>query len=174
MCNFHCVYVIDSQSEPGQYYIGFTEDLDERIRHHNTGAVPSTAPYRPWAYRTCIAFNDRQRALEFGRYSQYVIVWPLDWRQECCGDGLGVGQELEQDRQRVEVLKSDGLFQNELLFQTGGLQSAVRLPVPSSASASPGIPSSARDPETQAILRPRVWERVIDDPSGSCYVVFER
>ncbi len=45
------VYVIDSQSHPGRYYIGFTEDLDARLKHHNAGAVPSTKAYRPWGYR---------------------------------------------------------------------------------------------------------------------------
>ena len=62
------VYVIASRSRPEQYYIGFTEDLRDRLQHHNAGAVPSTAPYRPWKYRTCVAFTDRQRALEFERY----------------------------------------------------------------------------------------------------------
>jgi predicted GIY-YIG superfamily endonuclease len=65
---FHYVYVIESRSKLGQYYIGFTEDLKDRLGHHNSGAVPSTAPYRPWVYRTCIAFRSRERALEFERY----------------------------------------------------------------------------------------------------------
>ena len=65
---FHYVYIIDSQSHAGRYYIGFTEDLADRLKHHNAGAVPSTKPYRPWTYRTAIAFSDRQRALEFERY----------------------------------------------------------------------------------------------------------
>jgi predicted GIY-YIG superfamily endonuclease len=68
MGSFHYVYVIVSQSAPEHYYIGFTDNLDDRLKHHNVGAVPSTAPYRPWAYRTCTAFVDRKRALEFERY----------------------------------------------------------------------------------------------------------
>lgn len=68
MGSFHYAYVIQSQSHPGRYYIGFTENLDDRLRHHNSGAVPSTRPYGPWAYRTCVAFADRTRALEFERY----------------------------------------------------------------------------------------------------------
>ncbi len=68
MNKFFYVYVIDSDSSPGRYYIGFTEDIEDRLRHHNSGAVPSTKRYRPWHYRTCIAFEDRQRALDFERY----------------------------------------------------------------------------------------------------------
>ena len=65
---FHYVYIFVSQKTQGKYYIGFTGDLDDRLRHHNHGAVPSTKPFRPWTYRTCIAFADRQRALDFERY----------------------------------------------------------------------------------------------------------
>ena len=68
MSEFHYVYVIASLTKPDQYYIGFTENLQDRLEHHNAGAVPSTSPYRPWSYRTCIAFRDRRRALEFERY----------------------------------------------------------------------------------------------------------
>lgn len=62
------VYVIDSQSHPGRYYIGFTENVACRLQHHNAGAVPSTKAYRPWGCRICLAFTDRQRALDFERY----------------------------------------------------------------------------------------------------------
>ena len=65
---FHYVYIIGSQSQPARYYIGFTDNLEDRLRHHNAGAVPSTAPYRPWSYRTCTAFADRERALLFEKY----------------------------------------------------------------------------------------------------------
>lgn len=62
------VYVIASCRKPDQYYIGFTGNLDDRLKHHNAGAVPSTAPYRPWKYRACTAFTDPQRAHAFEKY----------------------------------------------------------------------------------------------------------
>jgi predicted GIY-YIG superfamily endonuclease len=68
MGSFHYVYIIESQSTSGRYYIGFTENRDDRLKHHNAGAVHSTAPYRLWTYRTCTDFVDRDRALEFERY----------------------------------------------------------------------------------------------------------
>ena len=68
MERFYYVYIIVSKAKLKQYYIGFTENLQDRLKHHNAGAVPSTAPYRPWEYRTYTAFTSRERALEFERY----------------------------------------------------------------------------------------------------------
>ena len=65
---FFYVYIIKSQSSPVHFYTGYTKDLDDRLNHHNAGAVPATKPYRPWAYKTCIAFTDEQKARAFERY----------------------------------------------------------------------------------------------------------
>jgi len=62
------VYIIQSQSREEHFYSGFTEDLDGRLQHHNSAAVPATAPYRPWCYKTVVAFTDREQALAFERY----------------------------------------------------------------------------------------------------------
>jgi putative endonuclease len=68
MTGFHYVYIVESQSHPERYYIGFTEDLEDRLKRHNAGAVPSTEANCPWTYRTCTAFKNRQRAIEYERY----------------------------------------------------------------------------------------------------------
>ena len=68
MEQFFYTYVIVSLARPDRYYIGFTENLEDRLNHHNAGVVPSTAPYMPWRYRVCMGFADRQRALDFERY----------------------------------------------------------------------------------------------------------
>jgi putative endonuclease len=65
---FRYVYIIDSQSFCEHYYIGYTSDLSDRLAHHNAGAVPSTKQFRPWAYRTCIAFSEEHKARKFERY----------------------------------------------------------------------------------------------------------
>jgi predicted GIY-YIG superfamily endonuclease len=65
---FFCVYILRSLKDHRRFYSGFTEDPEDRLRHHNEGGVPTTAPYRPWEFKTCIAFTDRERALEFERY----------------------------------------------------------------------------------------------------------
>ena len=41
------VYVLQSQ-KINEFYVGFTEDLDKRLKTHNTGDVPSTKSKRPW------------------------------------------------------------------------------------------------------------------------------
>ena len=65
---YYFVYILESVSQPDRHYTGFTEDLQDRIEHHNAGAVPSTAPFRPWRLKTFVAFTDRAQALEFERY----------------------------------------------------------------------------------------------------------
>jgi predicted GIY-YIG superfamily endonuclease len=62
------VYLLRSQSSPKQVYSGFTEDLRQRLRDHNTGKSTHTAQHRPWALETYLAFSDRSQALEFERY----------------------------------------------------------------------------------------------------------
>jgi predicted GIY-YIG superfamily endonuclease len=62
------VYLIRSSSAPRQRYVGFTEDLKQRIADHNAGRNPSTSPYRPWGLITYLAFSDEELALSFERY----------------------------------------------------------------------------------------------------------
>jgi len=65
---FFYVYILRSKHGSEHFYSGFTENLDDRLKHHNSGAVPATAPYRPWELKTAIAFTDREHALAFERY----------------------------------------------------------------------------------------------------------
>jgi putative endonuclease len=41
------VYIIYSASKD-RYYIGHTQELDQRVIQHNTGRTPSTKYGRPW------------------------------------------------------------------------------------------------------------------------------
>jgi putative endonuclease len=65
---FFYVYILRSKNSPEHFYIGFTEDLNERLKTHNDGHVPHTIKFRPWRIKTAIAFTDHQRAVEFERY----------------------------------------------------------------------------------------------------------
>ena len=62
------VYILQSESSVGRFYIGLTDDLRARLKKHNNGDVPHTKNCRPWRIKTAIAFTDRERASRFERY----------------------------------------------------------------------------------------------------------
>jgi putative endonuclease len=66
--NFYYVYILRSEKSPEHFYVGFTENLDARVKAHNFGQVPHPSKYRPWNVKTAIAFADRQRAVDFESY----------------------------------------------------------------------------------------------------------
>ncbi|WP_184339691.1 GIY-YIG nuclease family protein [Prosthecobacter vanneervenii] len=62
------VYLLRSESHPSQIYTGFTEDLRQRLKEHNSGKSPHTRQYKPWILETYLAFSDRNQAQDFERY----------------------------------------------------------------------------------------------------------
>ena len=62
------VYLIQSINSPEQRYIGFTEDLKQRIKDHNSGLSLHTKKYMPWKLVTYLAFCDKYAALDFESY----------------------------------------------------------------------------------------------------------
>ena len=62
------VYILRSISYPDQTYVGFTENVDARVKKHNYGGNVSTARYRPWKLVFYCAFDDKSRALAFETY----------------------------------------------------------------------------------------------------------
>jgi len=62
------VYILQSLTNSTSFYIGFTEDLQARLKKHNAGEVPHTAKSGPWRIKTAMAFTDRDRAVDFERY----------------------------------------------------------------------------------------------------------
>jgi predicted GIY-YIG superfamily endonuclease len=65
---FSYVYILQSKSKAEHFYVGFTEDLQDRLKTHNAGHVPHTIKFRPWRIKSAIAFTERQRAIGFERY----------------------------------------------------------------------------------------------------------
>jgi putative endonuclease len=65
---FFYTYILQSISDPAQFYVGSTEDLHARLKKHNAGEVPHSAKYRPWQIKTAIAFTALERARQFERY----------------------------------------------------------------------------------------------------------
>jgi len=68
MKGYHYVYTLQSISNPNQIYTGQTQDFHQRLTDHNSGKVPHTSKFIPWAIRSATAFRDRDRALAFERY----------------------------------------------------------------------------------------------------------
>jgi putative endonuclease len=66
--NFSYVYILQSEANPKNHYVGLTDDLRKRLEKHNAGDVSHTAKFRPWRIQTAIAFTDRDRASQFERY----------------------------------------------------------------------------------------------------------
>jgi len=61
-------YLIRSISSPDQTYIGFSEDLKQRIADHNAGKSKHASKYVPWELVSYHAFADRRKAQEFEHY----------------------------------------------------------------------------------------------------------
>ena len=66
--SFFYVYILQSNTDPGRFYTGLTEDLKARRKKHNAGEVPRTAKSKPWRIKTAIALADRDRAAAFEKY----------------------------------------------------------------------------------------------------------
>jgi predicted GIY-YIG superfamily endonuclease len=45
---FYYVYVLQSEKNKDWLYVGYTEDLVERLKSHNEGKNTSTKPHRPF------------------------------------------------------------------------------------------------------------------------------
>ncbi|SDS37808.1 GIY-YIG nuclease family protein [Opitutus sp. GAS368] len=68
MKEFAYVYILESLTLGGGFYVGLTEDLAARLAKHNEGGVPHTAKFRPWRVKTAVAFRDRSQAAAFEKY----------------------------------------------------------------------------------------------------------
>ncbi len=62
------VYIIESLSAPGRFYVGSTADVLRRLSEHNSGESSHSAKFKPWALRVTITFQEDFRAHAFERY----------------------------------------------------------------------------------------------------------
>jgi putative endonuclease len=56
------VYIIHSEAHD-KFYIGQTNDVEERIRRHNNGLEKFTSPYLPWLLKCVIEKSTRGDAM---------------------------------------------------------------------------------------------------------------
>ena len=50
------------------YYIGCTDDLEDRLERHRRGSVPATASRLPVDLEFYVAIDDKYKAFEFEKY----------------------------------------------------------------------------------------------------------
>ncbi len=62
----HYVYIL--QLKDKTYYHGFSDDLKQRIKDHQSGTVSSTKNLRPFKIVFYSAFESKNKALEFEKY----------------------------------------------------------------------------------------------------------
>jgi len=62
------IYFIQSIKFPENNYVGYTQNLKERLNKHNLGNCGYTSKYKPWELIFFIGLNDKSQALEFEKY----------------------------------------------------------------------------------------------------------
>jgi predicted GIY-YIG superfamily endonuclease len=67
----HYVYLIRSESNSSETYVGLTNDFKKRLVSHNEGANKHTAKFKPWTLECYIAFTSRAKAAKFERYLKH-------------------------------------------------------------------------------------------------------
>ena len=55
------VYIIQSEKN-NKYYVGYTSDIKDRLRRHNSGMNKSTKPYMPWNLKHAEEFKTKHEA----------------------------------------------------------------------------------------------------------------
>lgn len=62
------IYILRSLKSKSRIYIGFTQDLDNRLNEHNRGDSTYTKKFAPWEVETKIIFKNKNLALKFEKY----------------------------------------------------------------------------------------------------------
>ena len=62
------VYLLQSINHPDQTYVGLANNLQARLKVHNSGGSLHTAKYKPWRLIAYLAFSDEAKAVAFERY----------------------------------------------------------------------------------------------------------
>ncbi len=59
----HYVYILQSKQD-GSYYVGSTQDIQERLERHNQGRTKYTKSKRPWELVYSEEHPDRSKAIK--------------------------------------------------------------------------------------------------------------
>lgn len=64
----HYIYILRSIKYPDQIYVGYTTNLQKRLSDHNCATTAHTAKYIPWKVEMYLAFDNKDKAIEFEEY----------------------------------------------------------------------------------------------------------
>jgi putative endonuclease len=62
------VYILKSINFLNKTYIGYTLNIQSRLKTHNNGGSIYTKDYRPWELVFYCGFQDKLKAMEFEKY----------------------------------------------------------------------------------------------------------
>lgn len=62
------VYILNSLLVQDRMYVGYTQNLENRLKEHNAGECAHSSKYKPWAVMTYIAFDTKEKAIAFEKY----------------------------------------------------------------------------------------------------------
>ncbi|MFH1868485.1 MAG: GIY-YIG nuclease family protein [Candidatus Omnitrophota bacterium] len=62
------VYILRSKRDASRFYIGYTTDVNKRLKEHNESRMLYTKRYTPWCVETYISFTNQKIAKQFERY----------------------------------------------------------------------------------------------------------
>jgi predicted GIY-YIG superfamily endonuclease len=64
----HYTYILQSLTSQDRFYIGSTSNLKRRLAEHNSGESTHTNKFKPWRIKTYIAFDNKEKAMNFEKY----------------------------------------------------------------------------------------------------------
>jgi predicted GIY-YIG superfamily endonuclease len=62
------VYIIKSINSPNTLYVGYTQNIKQRLKTHNSGGSIHTSKYRPWSLIMYLSFKEQLTAKNFEKY----------------------------------------------------------------------------------------------------------
>ncbi|MFC1496125.1 GIY-YIG nuclease family protein [Candidatus Margulisiibacteriota bacterium] len=63
----HYLYILQSK-KTGRYYVGVTNNVQRRLKEHNSGTVKSTGYYRPWVLKKTEEYSNIKEAYRRERF----------------------------------------------------------------------------------------------------------
>ena len=68
MNEIYYVYILRSINSPEKVYVGYTNNLNRRLKEHNAGSQTYSKRYAPWELITYTGFSKRETATKFEKH----------------------------------------------------------------------------------------------------------